>query len=186
MSSSSAAGSPERASGPRSRPSAGTLIIEAEEHCAMHCDRALGRLLAGALWRNADHSADHGVTPIRCEQGWPTGERSWLRQRGAIVDRPGLPALVGRDERRNRRRRRGESSSIATSSNRAVPGIREGWDFGLHDPTCADIDVAGLHNACLAQFRAPGRGADALDGAAVSPAARRSMVHRSGRRKADR
>ena len=35
----------------------------------------------------------------------------------------------------------------------SVPGLREGWDFGLLDATCADIDVAGLHNACLAQFQ---------------------------------
>jgi D-arginine dehydrogenase len=37
-----------------------------------------------------------------------------------------------------------------------IPGLREGWDFGLLDSTCADIDVAGLHNACLAEFRRAG------------------------------
>ena len=36
---------------------------------------------------------------------------------------------------------------------RLVPGIREGWDFGLYDPTCADIDVARLHQDCLHKIR---------------------------------
>ena len=30
-----------------------------------------------------------------------------------------------------------------------IPGLRPGWNRGLSEPTCADIDVAGLHAACL-------------------------------------
>jgi D-arginine dehydrogenase len=30
-----------------------------------------------------------------------------------------------------------------------IPGLRSGWNRGLSEPTCADIDVAGLHGACL-------------------------------------
>src|SRR3954454_21883796 len=61
-----------------------TLIIEAEEHCAMH---STGR--SAAFWL-----AHYGGTPIiplsiasrqPLEQGWPSGERSLLHQRGAIV-----------------------------------------------------------------------------------------------------
>src|SRR4029079_10068968 len=37
-----------------------------------------------------------------------------------------------------------------------IRGVREGWDFGLDDPTCADIDVAALHAGCLAAFRRAG------------------------------
>jgi D-arginine dehydrogenase len=32
---------------------------------------------------------------------------------------------------------------------RAIPGLRPGWDHGLAEPSCADIDVAALHAACL-------------------------------------
>jgi D-arginine dehydrogenase len=39
---------------------------------------------------------------------------------------------------------------------RLVPGIREGWDYAVFDSSCADIDVAGLHQACLAEFRRRG------------------------------
>ncbi|MFN3944378.1 MAG: NAD(P)/FAD-dependent oxidoreductase [Allosphingosinicella sp.] len=34
-----------------------------------------------------------------------------------------------------------------------VPGLRPGWDRGLEEPSCADIDVAGLHAAYLRRAR---------------------------------
>src|SRR3954454_23053355 len=61
-----------------------TLILEAEEHCAMH---ATGR--SAAFW--LAHYGGPQIIPLTIasrpplEQGWPTGERSFLRQRGAIV-----------------------------------------------------------------------------------------------------
>jgi D-arginine dehydrogenase len=30
-----------------------------------------------------------------------------------------------------------------------LPGLRPGWDRGLSEPSCADIDVAALHASCL-------------------------------------
>jgi D-arginine dehydrogenase len=38
----------------------------------------------------------------------------------------------------------------------AIPGLKPGWDFGLAEPGCADIDVARLHAAYLARARARG------------------------------
>lgn len=35
-------------------------------------------------------------------------------------------------------------------------GLRAGWDSGLFEPGCADIDVAALHAACLAKARRAG------------------------------
>lgn len=35
-----------------------------------------------------------------------------------------------------------------------LPGLRPGWDRGLSEPTCADIDVAALHAACLREAKA--------------------------------
>src|SRR3982750_189563 len=61
-----------------------TLIIEAEEHCAMH---ATGR--SAAFW--LAHYGGMPIIPLTMasrqplEQGWPTGERSGLRQRGGMV-----------------------------------------------------------------------------------------------------
>ncbi len=37
-----------------------------------------------------------------------------------------------------------------------VPGLRPGWDIALAEPSCADIDVAGLHEAYLRRARRTG------------------------------
>ena len=52
----------------------------------------------------------------------------------------------------------------------AIPGLRQGWDFGLSEPSCADIDVASLHAAYLKRARV--RGAELLVDARVEAAER--------------
>ncbi len=47
----------------------------------------------------------------------------------------------------------------------AIPGLRSGWDAGLAEPSCRDIDVAGLHAAALRE--AKGAGATLLCDAGV-------------------
>lgn len=130
-----------------------TLIIEAEEQCGYH---TTGR--SAAFW--LAHYGGPEVMPLTLasgpmlDRGWPTGERSWLHRRGAITiarkymdlrealaaNSPEAPlSELKREELENR-----------------IPGLREGWDFGVDDPSCSDIDVAGLHQACLAHFRRNG------------------------------
>ena len=38
----------------------------------------------------------------------------------------------------------------------AIPGLKEGWNSGLYEGSCADIDVASLHAAYLKAARAAG------------------------------
>ena len=130
-----------------------TLIIEAEDQCGYH---TTGR--SAAFW--LAHYGGREVMPLTLasgpllEQGWPTGERSWLRRRGSItiadkstdlrdelsLDSPAAPLTeIERKELEQR-----------------IPGLRKGWDHGVLDPSCADIDVAGLHQACIAAFRRSG------------------------------
>jgi D-arginine dehydrogenase len=52
----------------------------------------------------------------------------------------------------------------------AIRGLRPGWDLGLYEPTCADIDVARLHAAYLKRARA--RGAHLITDARVDRAER--------------
>jgi len=140
--------------GARIAPFVRTAILEAEEHCAMH---STGR--SAAFWL-----AHYGGAPIiplsiasyaLLESGWPSGERSFLRRRGAVTVareymdlRDALSAETSKAPRRVELKR--------DELERSIPGIRPGWDFGLEDPTCADIDVAGLHDACLAAFQRSG------------------------------
>ncbi len=58
----------------------------------------------------------------------------------------------------------------------ALPGLRPGWDRGLYEPTCADIDVARLHAAYLKRARA--QGATLATGARVERAERRGGAWR--------
>jgi D-arginine dehydrogenase len=130
-----------------------TLILEAEDQCGYH---TTGR--SAAFW--LAHYGGPEVMPLTLasgpllEEGWPTKERSWLRRRGAItiarkyVDLHEALAANSPD------------AALAELNRDAlearVPGLRQGWDFGVDDPSCADIDVAGLHQACLAYFRRSG------------------------------
>ena len=130
-----------------------TLIVEAEEQCGYH---TTGR--SAAFW--LAHYGGPEVMPLTLasgpllEQGWPTGERSWLRTRGAIT--------IARQYMDLRQALAANSRAAPlTEIRRAeleqrVPGLREGWDYGVFDPSCADIDVAGLHQACLGQFSRTG------------------------------
>ena len=43
-----------------------------------------------------------------------------------------------------------------TELERLVPGIRPEWQYAVLEPGCADIDVAGLHDAYLRRFRQSG------------------------------
>lgn len=140
--------------GARIASRARVAILEAEQHCAMH---STGR--SAAFWL-----AHYGGAPIipltiasrrPLEQGWPVGERSLLHQRGAIT--------IGKEYRHlwdamsvetDAAPRRQEFKRPALEAS--IPGLRAGWDFGLLDSSCADIDVAALHNGCLALFRRAG------------------------------
>lgn len=148
-----------------------TLIIEAEEQCGYH---STGR--SAAFWL-----AHYGGAPIipltvssrpLLDSGWPTGERSFLRPRGAITIgrhyRDLWTAMSVETSKAPRRReiKRAELDEF-------IPGLREGWNFGLLDVSCADIDVAGLHSACLGEFRRRGG------------VVRTSMPLRSARRSGD-
>ena len=130
-----------------------TLLIEAEEHCAMH---ATGR--SAAFW--LAHYGGPAVMPLTLasraplEAGWPTGERSWLRRRGAITIARQYMDL--RDALSVNSRHAPLREIKRPELERAIPGLRPGWDFGVDDPSCADIDVGGLHGACLAVFRRNG------------------------------
>ena len=130
-----------------------TLILEAEEHCAMH---ATGR--SAAFW--LAHYGGPEIMPLTLasrpllERGWPTGERSWLRTRGAIT--------IARDYMHLREALAANCRAAPLSELKRdeledlIPGLRDGWDFGVFDASCADIDVAGLHQACLVEFRRRG------------------------------
>ena len=130
------------------------LIIEAEDLCGRH---ATGR--SAAFWQ----ASLGGDTPERrltlaskpmFDEGWPGSETPLLRTRGGVHllqaghesgdDISGLsgdyaPTYLDRAQ-----------------LDRLIPGLRKHWTGAWYEGTCADIEVAAFHNACLAAVRRGG------------------------------
>ena len=133
------------------------LLLEAESQPGYH---STGR--SAAFW-----SESYGgplVQPLTSASGRfladPPADFSdapFLHARGAIhlADADGRPTLERLAEAFA-----GSSVPLAAMDRAAlaaaVPGLRKGWDFGLYEPSCADIDVAALHSAYLKRARARG------------------------------
>ena len=130
-----------------------TLVIEAEENCAYH---TTGR--SAAFW--LAHYGGPKVVPLTMASrrlllgGWPTLERPLMRQRGIVT--------IAREYRHLREALAANSQDAPVHEmdrrdlEERVPGLLPGWDFGVWDPSCGDIDVAGLHGGCLADFHRRG------------------------------
>ena len=127
------------------------LLLESEDLCGRH---ATGR--SAAFWQ----ASLGGSSPERrlsvlskpmFDSGWPKSPVPLLRTRGAIHltrqnheefgDVEGLE-----EENRPRWIGRAELDSL-------LPGLRDQWTGGWLEQSCADIDVAAFHAACLAEAR---------------------------------
>jgi D-arginine dehydrogenase len=130
---------------------AAVILIEAEERPGYH---ATGR--SAAFW-----SETYGgplVQPLTSASG------PWLRSHGFLHDRGGLH--IARADGAGALRQMEDDFSGSVRLERIgrealagiIPGLRPGWDDGLLEPTCADIDVAGLHAHYLKAARRAGAG----------------------------
>lgn len=138
----------------RLAPKRRVLLLESEDLCGAH---ATGR--SAAFWQ----ASLGGASPERrlsllskpmFDAGWPGSPVPLLRQRGAVhltgpcgeafADDADLQA----DDRPQRLSRK-ELDDL-------VPGLRSQWTGAFHEASCADIDVAALHAACLASARRAG------------------------------
>jgi D-arginine dehydrogenase len=130
------------------------LVIEAEDLCGRH---ATGR--SAAFWQ----ASLGGDTPERrltlasrpmFDSRWPGSESPLLRTRGAVhLTRAGGE---GSDDVSGLA---GEFRPVfldRIALDRLIPGLREQWTGAWYERTCADIEVAAFHNACLAAVRRRG------------------------------
>jgi D-arginine dehydrogenase len=128
---------------------ASVLLLEAEDQPGYH---STGR--SAAFWEES-----YGgplIQPLTTASGPFLEANGFLTPRGALhlAEEQGLAALDSLEagfgarvafERLDRQR-----------LEALVPGLRPGWDSGLLEPSCADIDVAGLHQFYLIQARRAG------------------------------
>ena len=130
------------------------LVIEAEDLCGRH---ATGRSVA--FWQ----ASLGGDTPERrltlasraaFDSRWPGSDSPLLRTRGAIhLLRDGgeivsdVDGLAGEYQ---------PARLDRLALDGLVPGLKPQWTGAWYEATCADIEVAAFHNACLAAVRRGG------------------------------
>ena len=130
------------------------LLVEAEQMCGRH---STGRSVA--FWQ----ASLGGDTPERrlsiaskpmFDSRWPGGDTPLLRRRGALhLTSAGHDLVDGGDDLS------GEDALVRIdreSLDRMVPGLREQWTGAWFEASCADIEVAAFHAACLAAIRRAG------------------------------
>jgi D-arginine dehydrogenase len=128
---------------------ASVLLLEAEDQPGYH---STGR--SAAFW--AESYGGPFIQPLTTASGAFLAEQGFLHPRGAlhIADGEGLGALAAVEAEFADRVRFERLDRDALEAR--LPGLRPGWATGLLEPSCADIDVAGLHAFYLAKARRHG------------------------------
>ncbi|HEU0133872.1 MAG TPA: FAD-dependent oxidoreductase [Allosphingosinicella sp.] len=125
------------------------LLLEAEDQPGYH---STGR--SAAFW--AESYGGPFVQPLTTASGPFLERNGFLAPRGGlhIADVGGLNALAELES--------GFGGGVAferlgeAELKALLPGLRGGWVAGLLEPSCTDIDVAGLHGFYLAHARRNG------------------------------
>lgn len=127
------------------------MIIEAEDMCGRH---ATGR--SAAFWQ----ASLGGDTPERrlsiaskpmFDINWPGSATPLLHTRGAVH----LTGPSGEEfhEMEGLGREYAPVHLDRRELDRLIPGMRPQWTGAWYEASCADIEVAALHNACLTAMR---------------------------------
>ncbi|HEX8308502.1 MAG TPA: FAD-dependent oxidoreductase [Allosphingosinicella sp.] len=137
---------------------ASVLLIESEDQPGYH---STGR--SAAFW--AESYGGPFVQPLTTASGPFLERNGFLAPRGGlhIADSDGLGALAALESEFGGRI--GFERLDRAGLEALLPGLRGKWVAGLLEPSCRDIDVAGLHAFYLAQARR--NGAKLLTGAGV-------------------
>ncbi len=131
-------------------PHASVLVAEAEDTPGYH---TTGR--SAAFFHECYGGPD--VAPLSLASGPQLRELGVLSPRGSLYigraeDEAAIEAYVTRFANSGTIIERLDRSAI----ERHVPGLRPEWTLALHEPACADIDVAALHQHYLAAARRAG------------------------------
>lgn len=142
-------------------PHANVLILEAEDVAGYH---ATGR--SAAFWEET--YGGPAVQPLTAASRSRLEEGGFLQPLGSLH--------IGREEERAKiegmlKEFAGSGVDLSLVDPRErIPGLRPEWTLAVWEPTCAYIDVAGLHAAALA--RAKKAGAELILDAGLTAAGR--------------
>jgi D-arginine dehydrogenase len=131
--------------------SARVLLLEGEDRPGYH---STGR--SAAFW--AESYGGPFVQPLTSASGPFLQEHGFLSPRGGLhIAEDGSEGSLDSMEAEF-----GASIALERLDRRRLeailPGLRAGWSSGLLEPSCSDIDVAGLHQFYLASARRDGAG----------------------------
>ena len=140
--------------GARLAPHRRVMLVEAEDICGRH---ATGR--SAAFWQ----ASLSGDTPERkltlaskpmLDENWPGSSAPLLRRRGALH----LTGPCGEvmEEAANLGGPYAPVHLDRAELDRMIPGMRGQWTGAFYEESCADIEVAAFHAACLAAIRRHG------------------------------
>ena len=126
------------------------VVVEAESQPGYH---TTGR--SAAFWEECYGGPQ--IVPLTMASGAPLREGGFLTPRSALYlsrqdDRARVDAFMETFA----------DSGVTISPvgpdriAEIVPGVRPEWNLAIHQPNCADIDVAGLHQHFLARARTAG------------------------------
>ena len=126
------------------------LLLEAEDAPGYH---ATGR--SAAFWEEC--YGGPGVVPLTLAAGPYLSEHGFLTTRGALYvgraeDRAAMAEFVASFAGTGVTIERLDRAAL----ERQVPAMRPEWVEAIHEPACADIDVAGLHQHYLGKARRGG------------------------------
>jgi D-arginine dehydrogenase len=124
-------------------PAARVTILEAEAQPGYH---STGR--SAAFW--SESYGGPSIQPLTTASGPMLAD--FLRPRGAIHLAENAGALATLASQFPALMRPIDRGALEA----AIPSLRPGWNAGLEEPSCADIDVAGLHAFYLKQARQAG------------------------------
>ena len=136
--------------GARLAGSARVILIESEDLCGRHSTGRSAAFWVASLGSSPGRKLSIASKPMFDER-WPGTSTPLLRRRGTVhltgahgdtvegaEDLTGEHALVWLDR---------------ADLDKMVPGLREQWTGAWYEPSCADIEVAAFHAACLAAVR---------------------------------
>ena len=130
--------------------SASVLLLEAEDRPGYH---ATGR--SAAFWEECYGGPE--IVPLTLASGAFLRDHGYLKRRGALyigreADAAALDAFMARFADTGATIARVDRAGLAAR----LPGVRPEWTGAIHEPACADIDVASLHAHYLGAARNAG------------------------------
>jgi D-arginine dehydrogenase len=129
-------------------------LIEAEDACGRHSTGRSAAFWQASLGGNNPARRLSLLSKPMFDSGWPGSETPLLRRRGALH----LTGAHG--EAMDLSDGEGADAALVHLDRAAldamVPGLSERWTGAWFEPSCADIEVAAFHNACLAAVRRAG------------------------------